>query len=220
MAEGESGPSARQPFDNYPTPIAAALSIMGRVAEMVGPKRFIVEPSAGDGSFVRAARAVYPDASITAVDIRPVVREGCIAAGANGFYGEDWSEHLKIEGGFMQGVLIAGNPPFRSEGGTNVEGDLATKFILATLELMPEGSHLAFLLNLRMHAGLDRASRLWSRRDLLAWFPLAQRPKFFKNANDNNDYGVFLWQRGFRGDARTMPPLIWKEPRSLAKSKG
>ena len=200
---------ARRDHDNYPTPFDCALAIMKRVAEALPPKRFLYEPSAGDQApFVKASRLVYPDAIVTAVDIRAEARLPCLEAGAHGFYQEDYFDHLRVEGGFMDQSLIIGNPPF----------SLAEKFILSTLDVLPVGGHLAFLLNIRILAGLGRAKRLWSRRNLLAWFPLAQRPQFIKNGNDNNDYGVFIWEGGHLGTGPMLPPLIWK-PGKLKQPK-
>lgn len=211
----------RRNYDDYQTPFDCALAITKRVAEVVGPKRFIYEPSAGRGAFVRACREVYPTACITAVDVRAKLGARCLQEGAHGFYGEDYFRHLQEEGGFMGHSLITGNPPF----------SLALEFILASLNALPVGSHLALLLNLRIHAGRDRAEKLWSRRDLRAWFALAQRPAFDRSesaddgdldftekGNDNSDYGVFIWERGFHGDAATLPPLIWK-PEKLRQPK-
>ncbi len=199
-----SGKAPRRDHDNYPTPLDCAIAITKRVAEVVGPKRYLYEPSAGDeASFVKAFRVVYPTASITAIDVRPEARLPCMEAGAQCFYQDDYFHHLGVEGGFMDHSLIAGNPPF----------SMALEFVLATLDVLPVGSHLAFLLNLRMHAGVERNERLWSRRNLLAWFALAQRPQFIKNGSDNNDYGVFIWEGGYQGNAMTLPSLNWKQPK-------
>ncbi|MCC6334339.1 MAG: hypothetical protein IT380_10170 [Myxococcales bacterium] len=200
---------ARQEHDYYPTPLDCALAITKRVAEVIPPKRFVYEPSAGlMAPFVKSSRLYFPTAIITAIDTQAAAKQPCLQAGAHGFFHEDYFHYLQVEGGFMDQSLIIGNPPF----------SLAKEFILSTLDVLPVGSHLAFLLNIRILAGLERAKRLWSRRNLLAWFPLAQRPPFIKNSNDNSDYGVFIWEGGYQGNGPTLAPLIWK-PEKLRQPK-
>lgn len=204
--------STRRERENYPTPPDVALAITRRVAEIVGAVRFVIEPSAGSGSFVRAAREVFPKALISAVDIREEVREECLAAGADGFWAEDWLDYLCTLGTLDPDTLVLGNPPFRSDA-PGATGDLATLHVLATLESLPSGSHLAFLLPISYLAGQDRTRRLWSRRDLLAWFPLAARPSFANERTAPSEYGVFVWKAGHRGDALTKPSLVMPQER-------
>lgn len=200
----------RQPHENYPTPPEVALAITQRVAQFVGEVPFVVEPSAGSGAFIRAARTVFPKAVITAVDIRPTAGL-CLAAGADGFYCDDWLNYLRIEGGLSPGTLVIGNPPFRCEG-HGAAGDLATMHVLATLDSLAAGSWLAFLLPLSYFGGQHRALRVWARRDLRAWFQLPRRPSFIGGGTANAEYAVFIWQAGFKGNAENLEPL-WVEGR-------
>ena len=85
------------------------------------------------------------------------------------------------------------------------------KHILGGLDHLPPRGHLAFLLPLRYHGGQDRALRLWSRGDLLAWFSLPQRPSFVDGGTANAEYAIFIWQAGFKGHAMRLEPL-WLEP--------
>lgn len=201
----------RQPNEFYPTPPELAYAITSRVAEVVGSVNYIVEPSAGSGSFVRALRHTYPHVPMAAVDVRPEARQQCLDAGATGFYQEDWLEHLRIEGGLPDHTLVIGNPPYRS--GAGPKGDLATSHVLAALAHLPTASHLAFLLPLSHFGGQDRGRRLWARPGLLAWFQLPQRPSFIGDGNANSEYAVFIWRAGFQGRAVLLDPLWLTERR-------
>jgi hypothetical protein len=197
----------RRPHENYPTPFPLALEITRRVSEVVGPADCIIEPSAGEGPFIRAARIVYPAARIDGIDIRgDVVRQQCLDAGADRFFGEDWLEHLQRRGRLDERTLIIGNPPFWSPGPRG-DTDLAMKHIIAALDHLPAGGHLAFLLPLRYHGGQERTLRLWSRGDLLAWFSLPQRPSFVDGGTANAEYAIFVWRAGFKGHAMRLEPL-------------
>lgn len=197
----------RREHEFYPTPIPIALAITKQVAELAGEVKHIIEPSAGNGSFVRAAREVFPAATILAIDIRPDVRQQCLDAGADGFVGEDWETFARAKGNFEDGTLVIGNPPFRSAIG-GVEGDLATLHALAALDALRPGSHLALLLRLSHLCGRHRAQRLWSRGGLLALLPLAVRPKFVNNRSDTAEYGFFVWRKCFKGEAKVLPPFV------------
>lgn len=74
--------SPRRKHDAYFTVDEMALAICRRLAVYFSPNR-IVEPTAGDGAFVRAARQVWPEAVIVAIDIvEEKNRAACESAGA------------------------------------------------------------------------------------------------------------------------------------------
>lgn len=202
----------RREHEFYPTPVPIALAITKLVAELVGDVKHIIEPSAGSGSFVRAAREVFPAANILAIDIRPDVRQQCLDAGADGFIAQDWPTYVREhKSSFRETTLVIGNPPFRSPVG-GARGDLATAHILAALDALRPDSYLALLLRLPHLCGRNRAEKLWARGGLFALVPLAVRPKYVNNRSDACEYALYLWKSGHAGEAKLLPPLLVEEP--------
>lgn len=78
----------RVPFDAYQTPVALALTICNWLKQFGVDPAHILEPSAGHGSFVKAARAVWPKSFIVANEIQTklvepaVMREYLLACAA------------------------------------------------------------------------------------------------------------------------------------------
>lgn len=189
--------SGRIEADNYPTPDALALAICKSLRSRIGGDlvRF-VEPSAGGGPFVRAAIPCWPDAAILAVDIRDDCRAPCEAAGARFELG-DW---LSVSKTYSLATLIIGNPPYSA----------AEKHVHASIAALAPGGYLAFLLRLSFLGSQGRAERLWSKPGLRYLQPIAERPSFINGASDNSEYALFVWQRGYDGNAELLPPLFWR----------
>src|SRR5690348_187756 len=83
--------------DAYMTPPPLARGVCKQLAEYLEPER-IIEPSAGQGNFVRAAREVWPNARIIAVDIHKAYEKACLAAGADEFICADTLDYLDYTG--------------------------------------------------------------------------------------------------------------------------
>lgn len=188
------------------TPDALALAICAELRRRGQAPEEIIEPSAGEGAFIRAARATWPDAHITAIEVDAARKPACIAAGANLFLRQCWVEtaiglaNNQSEEGRPR--LVVGNPPYRE----------AERHIVVALDLLRAGDQLAFLLRLNLLGSRDRV-RFW-RRCPPAWVrPIAPRPSFFGGGSDGTEYAVFCWRKGHRGSTQLLSPLVWKASR-------
>lgn len=190
------------------TPPELALEICDRIDRMIdfvptmGPR--ILEPSAGDGAFVRAARATWPAADIWAAEIREECKAVLRAAGATVV---DNCDLLTISG-FVATDLIIGNPPFA----------VAEQHIRHLLDNMKEGAHLAFLLRLGFYESKERLD-FWETYPEKYFIPIVPRPGFKlngegKQGTDSQAYGLFIWQKGWTGPSTRLPHLVWKKARA------
>lgn len=202
----------RNENDFYSTPQPLANSATKAVLGLIGAgSDFVIEPSAGNGPFVRAVRTLLPDVAIHAIEIRSEEYEACIAGGANSFTCGDFSQI--IEAWQPQGKpLVIGNPPF----------SLAEKHISDCLDFLLPGSHVAFYLKLNFF-GAAKREPLWALGQLKYLVPIIGRPSFKttkKASNDTNEYGIFVWEVGFAGRAQIiLPPIRWKEARAKKQKR-
>ncbi len=192
----------RRPEDDYQTDATLALEITKRLAELIPPPKRIVEPSAGVGAFVKAARIVWPDAHVTAVEVRPECETALKELGANQVVIDDlgWENTL---GGFKDYDLVLGNPPY-SHAQQHAE--------LGLTRLNP-GGHLAFLLRMAFLNSQSRVETLWSKpTDRLRYLlPLAQRPSFTGDGKtEHSEYAQYIWEKDWTGDA-TLLKHLWVE---------
>lgn len=198
--------------DNYPTPDALAAAICEKLAAYIPPPDRILEPSAGEGAFVRAARATWARSAIYALDIREECRAPCCDGGAVFFARQDATSAAVSTSGvplFRGGVsLVVGNPPYSG----------AEKHVAAARSWLARGGHLAFLLRLSFLGSAGRAERLWSKPGLRYLAPINPRPSFINGTSDNSEYAVFVWQEGYAGNAEILPPLIWRKPAASSLS--
>jgi hypothetical protein len=196
----------RIPLDSYQTPPQLAIALCERVRVAFRPLE-IVEPSAGSGSFVYAARLVWPDAHVTANDVDRGRRRELLQAGAHVVLHGEW-EHVArtLASNQREDVggerLVVGNPPFR----------LAERHVEAGLEWLRAGDRLAFLLRLNL-LGSTRRLSFWGRPGLASVAPIVPRPSFTGGGTDGTEYALFTWVKGYRGPARLQRPIVWKPVR-------
>ncbi len=98
---------AKNPLAYFPTPAELAAEIV-RGLEVATDPMFILEPSAGAGAIVAAARARWPRARITAVELDPLnaaMLEGACAVVAE-------ADFLAVDFGGQLFDVILMNPPF------------------------------------------------------------------------------------------------------------
>lgn len=188
--------------DFYPTPAPLAERICERIADLLAPTHFdVIEPSAGQGAFVRVLRELWGLQPLIAIDItadETLLRN----AGADDVFRADWVEWLKTykcEGP----SLVVGNPPF----------SLAKEHVLAGLDYLLPGSHICLLLKQNFFGSRDRLS-LWGQGQLRYFIPIIPRPSFVKgekSSTDTNEYGLFIWEVGYAGRPTILfPHIIWK----------
>lgn len=197
MSNTMGGTEPRRAADAYYTPDPLALAICRRLRAEIGPVGRIVEPSAGAGAFVRAARATWPDASIRAIE----PNGGAAAASRLADAGADEVATMRWEDPRVLGApvgpvhlpwtpgLILGNPPFL----------LAEEHIRIALRLLPEGGHLAFLLRASMLATRARVAGLWRELPPRYVWHVAPRPSFTQGGTDGAEYAVVVWRKGWSG---------------------
>lgn len=197
--------SKRNENDSYLTPQPLADAICARLKkDVASTPGLIIEPSAGTGSFIRAARKVWgTDPEVHAIEINGRHRSQCESSGATRFHHGDWVETLQAWQP-LGAVLVVGNPPF----------SLASEHIFASLEYLFPGSIVAFYLKMNFFGGAKREKHLWSQRQLKHVIPIIGRPSFKKTEkanNDTNEYGVFIWEVGYTGLATVgLPHIHWK----------
>lgn len=167
---GGDAPSTHGVLDFWPTPDWLA----ARMVEWAGvkPGDRVIEPSAGDGALVRAARAhmrARGDAWIEAVDVNPA-REGALRdAGADAVTIGDWPTiasrmPLDPDGGPPFDLCFA-NPPF---------SDVATHLLpMATV-----AKRAVVLLPLTALEGSERYQAAWRHLWLTRLAVLVKRPRF------------------------------------------
>ena len=181
--------SARKPLDAYDTPPALAAAMCQTLAGLIATPGRILEPSAGSGVFLRAAGNQWRSAAIAGVDVEP--RSTGVARGD--FLADEFGHY----------ALVIGNPPW----------SLAEEFVETALSCTRHRGHVAFILRSSFHHGQARTDRLHSRRCLRWWIPLRERPSYTADGRtDSVDSSIFVWERGFVGNAEILPHLSWRDP--------
>jgi len=177
---------ARRDGDTYYTPDAVARAC---VTTLPSPQtgEWILEPSAGGGAFMRAAKTRWPAANILGVDIDPYAP---IA------YAADFRV-LCVD--FLQynpptkPAWVIGNPPFSD----------AEAHVRHALKLAIVG--VAFLLRLAFLESTKRAA-FWGEHPPAEVHVLSRRPSFTGGGTDSAAYGWFVWTIGHQAEA---PRLFW-----------
>lgn len=211
--DGPFGPSGatltlakheRIPFDAYQTdPKLCSFLVQQLLAQGFAeilpeglPSVHALEPSAGDGNFVRAMRAGLGSAwCIEAVDIHADA-DRLSTAGADVVTKADFLDYSKKVRCCYD--LVVGNPPYKG----------AEEHVRAALDVLRPGGVLAFLLRLAFVESKQRypLMRGWPPAKIYA---LAERPSFTGGKTDSAAYGFFVWRRGC--DRRTeMEVVSWK----------
>jgi len=198
----------RRPHDAYPTFPAVAKAIVRRVAMFCPTPRGILEPTAGEGAFVDACRETFPAAKIGAVDIDAAMKEKCIDAGANAFLNSDI---LTVDGAQIAKFdLIIGNLPFAD----------SAKILKHLMEVANEAALGAILLPVSFFGWTVGSPKFPTPRDAAFWkvcrivyfAPIAPRPSFTNDGRtDRMEYGLFLFQKGWRGDPVLGDAIIWEK---------
>lgn len=190
-------------FDNYPTPQELAQAITNHLATLIPQPMLVVEPSCGEGNFIKATQATWPGVLCTGVDIQDYSAQ-VTALGAT-FQQQDWLDCIP-QFARMPNMLVLGNPPYSN--------NQPQRHIEAVMDQTQDGTRVAFLLRLAMLGGVKRAETLWARGNLEFLTPIAGRPKFDpdpETTSDPMEYGVFVFRKGHQGPAIINKPLLWRE---------
>lgn len=178
---------ARIERDAYFTPPALADAICEKLDGLLPPQRCVWDPCCGELAFVNAALEMWPSApSVVGTDLPE-------------------NDFLRPVPALRGATLIVTNPPYL----------LAEQFVHRALELTADGGHVAFLLRLSFLGGQGRADSLWSKRNLRWLAPITPRPSFTPDGKtDAAEYALFVWQRGYHGNAELLEPLRWSRSTS------
>jgi hypothetical protein len=198
-----AGPHAeRRALDFYATPDPLALAICERLWRYVPNPRYVVEPSAGTGAFVRAIRKTWPATHIGAVEINRACVPSLDAAGADLVWADDWLDHARAAAEWnVPPELIVGNPTYLQ----------AQAHIEAGMHWLGIGGRLAFLLRLNFLGSSARVD-FWRRGELESVSTISPRPSFTGDGKtDGTEYALFVWRKGHTGPAVLGEPLTWEK---------
>lgn len=173
----------REPLDAYYTPFRAARACCAALREVgVAPVASVLEPAAGGGAWVDAAREVWPDVWVTAIDIDPAAAglRNADVSQVGDFLTSRWVETGEYD-------LVLGNRPYHDELGDWVERGLRLAPAVAFLE---RGTIL----------GSVERSAWWQTCPPSDVWVLAPRPRWegpgAREASDTVDSVLVLWRRG------------------------
>ncbi len=210
----------RHDHDAYDTDPALALACVlwaGSCLTRTNLLPNVLEPTAGGGPFVRAARVTWPNSRIIAVDIDVRADEACRAAGADKVVLMD---ALKLPPAPISKCdLIITNPPFK----------LADQLVRHFWPHMHEGASLAFLLSVTFVASSDRwvpGSGLFEIAPLHYMIPIVPRPTFIGGKSPQFEAALFVWTKGAelfpigkRGALIPNQPIRWEKPKRTRKAR-
>jgi hypothetical protein len=199
--------SERVKNDFYPTPMELSSAIIQTLASFIQPPKWVIESSAGTGSFIQAARAQWPHVYITGVDVDPLMGDAMRTAGANQVVIGDWERIIQPQKDLE--VLMVGNDPF----------NLQVAHILAGLRAQKVGQWHAKIGRMSLMGSRERVD-FWKQHPCRLMFPLVPRPNFQKGmrdeetgklkGGDNSEYMLYVWGKGFTGKAQIYEPIVWR----------
>jgi hypothetical protein len=190
----------RREHDAYPTVDELATAIVGHVAVYCGIPERVVEPTCGDGAFVRALRKQYfIDTKIAAVDIDPQYETAALKSGASKFIHADF---LSLPAAALTHVdLIVGNPPFS-----------AAAAIIAKCVREAPAAIVAFILPVGFVGQTkERNADFWKACPIRYFAPIHPRPSFTNDGRtDRMEYALFGFGARWDGDAGIGDPIVWR----------
>lgn len=181
--------------DAYLTPPGLALAICRRLEPLMPRQTWVWDPCCGEGAFVDAAAEAWHGEYLRSGG-------GCDPEGLQ-FSGNDIAKGFDFltRDPASTPSLIVTNPPYL----------IAEGFFHRSIGIVREGGHVAFLLRLSFLGGQRRAETIWSKRNLRWLAPITPRPSFTPDGKtDAAEYALFVWERGFTGNAEILAPLRWE----------
>jgi hypothetical protein len=191
MAGMSSAPkhAPRDTLDRYYTPTVLAEAIVAELPVGIGKdSRGIWEPHVGGGAFARAIMARRPECRLRVSDVDPT-------SVAMRDMGGDLGDFLDLTGSPW---AVIGNPPY---------GD-AEEHVLHALAQAER--HVVFLLRLAFCESAGRVG-FWAGPGscLRKCWVMAERPSFTGTGTDSCAYGVFWWDKSYKGKAEIVPGWSW-----------
>jgi hypothetical protein len=188
------GEQAEKPASEfYPTPAWATQRLLQHVDLRGG---HWLEPSAGDGAIIRAARSVRDDVRWFAVELRDTGVQLLRAGASDVLIGNFLDPHARtwLEGRTSEGISVTlGNPPF----------SLAAPFVMRALEI---SDVVVMLLRLNFLGSSANRRHLFDSAGMPDVYVLPERPSFTGEGTDATEYGWFLWRadKSQRGEVRIL----------------
>ena len=178
--------------DHYATPpevarlICEALRHDGFITSPV----VLLEPGCGEGSFLDAFQAVWPNAERIGIDLNPSL----VAIAQERGHAAIVGDFLADRGGIEHDVSAAiGNPPFKA----------AEEFITQALNLVEPKGIVAMVQRLNFLGGAKRYKSFWDAmpgKFLRHVYIMPLRVGFTPDGlTDSIEYGIFVFQRGYTG---------------------
>jgi hypothetical protein len=217
----------RIPDDAYDTDPALALACCRWLAGALyiapalssnHPPANILDPTAGNGPFAKAADVVWPHAKVVAVDIRPE----CAASYVGGRAKFACVDVFTLPPTLIAQVdLIVTNPPFKR----------ADELVRYFLEHMKPGAVLAFLLNITFLGSEDRWSEggedepggIFQIAPLRYCVPIVPRPSFLtvdgKSTSPKFEAALFVWRGAGSGALIPRDPIRWVKAKKKRKTQ-
>lgn len=173
-------PENRLPNDAYYTDYRVASACVERIAGLIPPPKWILEPSCGGGSFVSACMKRWDDSQIVGVEIEPSSHGLLLADIPERMDFLAYRTRTKFD-------LIIGNPPY--------DDNLHAKHIDHAFTMLSETGVISMLLPVSFLGGHGRA-RGWfhekhgppRRIDVIT-----PRPSFGKGGTSSMEYAVMSW---------------------------
>lgn len=214
-------PRRKNEFYETPEPLVrAALDLLPNLRY-----KTILDPGAGNGVWGRVARANWPSAEITGIDLHNARRGSPYNIWKIGNYALYESASLD---------LIIGNPPYgdaweeeqkRKRATAKHKGQPYHKpkrparvgpfadaevFVRHSLHLLKPKGYLVFLLRLAFLESQKRGNGLWDEFPPQAVHVLVERPSFTGNGKtDETAYAIYIWRKDWTGDTR-LEWLSWR----------
>lgn len=168
----------RQKYDFYATPLKTIENLFNYI-DLNNYGNNILEPSAGNGNFIKIIKSIYPNKNINAIEIRQSELENlqllCSDIIIHDFL--SYEDNKKYD-------IIIGNPPFNK----------ALEFIEKSLSLLSEQGVLIFLLRTAFLESKQRYE-FWQKNPITDLYVLSKRPSFIGNGTDSASYAWFIWDK-------------------------
>jgi hypothetical protein len=189
--------------DAYETPLWTFDQFRPFLEGICNHHRTILEPGAGVGNLVKGLRGAFPNAGITAMEIRGECEPFLHDAGADRVIITNFEDPNVVDYGRYD--LIFGNPPFGGKkylkgGGENPCYGLWLRFVKKGLTLLSDGGALIFLLRAAVLEGTDRND--WMRNHVPDVYVLPKRPSFTGKGQDSTAYAWMAWTKQERAQGK------------------
>lgn len=195
--------------DPFMTDFVLAAAIVAHALRTVGPDvDAVIEPSAGDGRFVKAARECWPDAFVQAIEPDPQYAQALKDAGADAVHVGTWESWIQTAKATDR-VVVIGNPPY----------PVAGAHILLTLQRFHywggDAKWAFFILRNTMLAGVRRYKAIYGplgRGGLHHVRYLIPRPAYGHGASEKAmEYVLAAFNSTHRDQWFTGDWLVWKD---------